>query len=78
MVNAQDVEDFRVKAANAISRLGRVIPPELRLGFFSYVKHLRMTNVRVRYKTKIVNLSEETNCGFCMSGAEELCVVETR
>lgn len=58
IVNAQDVEDVLLKATNAISRLGRVIPPELRLVFFSYVKHLRMTNVRVRYKTKIVNLGE--------------------
>ena len=58
MVNAQDVEDVLLKATNAISRLGRVIPPELRLRFFSYVKHLRMTIVRVRYKTKIVNLGE--------------------
>lgn len=54
MVNAQDVEDVLLKATNAISRLGRVIPLELRFGFFSYVKHLRMTNVRVRCKTKIV------------------------
>ena len=57
MVNAQDVVDVLLKATDAISRLGRVIPRELRLRLFSYVKHLRMTNVQVRYKTKIVNLT---------------------